>query len=355
MRQLQSRNQSIPVSTQRLDLAKLQHALGETTALVEYISLDRELRAFVVTDRGVEIIPNLGSEDEAGLLLGQLRFQIDALRYGADRMRKHLPELTKRTRHHLQELYNLLLRNVEERIGDRRLMVVPHRALNYVPFHALDDGTGYLIERREVGYAPSATVLLHCLEQPLRPLQRALLLGVSDERTPRVREEINTLTSLFPESDALINERATLAALKELAHGADVLHLACHGQFRPDNPLFSSLRLWDGWLTVRDTYNLDLSGRLAVLSACETGVNEVIAGDELMGLARGFFSAGAPALLLSLWSVDDEATAELMSHFYKRLLGGQSLARALRGAQLQLLKKKPHPFFWSPFVVVGRW
>jgi CHAT domain-containing protein len=265
-----------------------------------------------------------------------------------------LPRLTTRIQHHLKALYDLLLRPLKERTNGRRLIIAPHRALYYIPFQALHDGSGYLIERCEVAYVPSAIVLLHCLAQPRRPLQRALLLGVADEQTPRVREEIQTLAPLFPEAVALLDERATLAALQEFSPGADVLHLACHGQFRPDNPLFSSLRLGDGWLTVRDTYNLDLKCELATLSACETGVNEVAPGDELIGLARGFFSAGAPSLLLSLWTVDDEATAQLMTSFYRCLLAGHNPAKSLRAAQLDLLKKQPHPFFWSPFMIFGR-
>ncbi|HKQ51012.1 MAG TPA: CHAT domain-containing protein [Pyrinomonadaceae bacterium] len=353
-RQLQQRKQSILTHTQTLDTAELQRRLSTDTALVEYTSLDGELLAFVATNEGIEVIRNLGDEEEAGELLGQLRFQIDALRYGARALRKHLPNLTERIQSHLQALHTLLMRPILKHTGERRLIIAPHRALYYIPFHALHDGTGYLIERREVAYAPSAVVLLHCLAQPQRPLQRALLMGVADEQTPRVSEEIDALAPLFPESIALLNERATLAALQEYAHGADILHLACHGQFRPDNPLFSSLRLGDGWLTVRDTYNLDLKCGLAALSACETGVNEVAPGDELIGLARGFFSAGAPSLLLSLWTVDDETTAELMASFYKLLLAGNAPAAALRAAQLEQLKKQPHPFFWSPFMIVGR-
>lgn len=354
MRQLQQRNQNILTHVQSLDLEELQPRLADETALIEYTSLDGELLAFVVTNRGVHVVRNLGQETEVNSRLAQLRFQIDALRYGARAMRKHLPNLTERIKHHLQALYDLLLRPLEESIGERRLIIAPHRALYYIPFHALHDRERYVIERREVAYAPSAVVLLHCLAQPQRPLQRALLLGVADEQTPRVRDEIEALAPLFPEAVSLLDERATLAALQEYAHGADILHLACHGQFRPDNPLFSSLRLGDGWLTVRDTYNLELKCELAALSACETGVNEVAPGDELIGLARGFFSAGAPSLLLSLWTVDDEATAGLMASFYKRLLAGESPAAALRAAQLELLKEQPHPFFWSPFMIVGR-
>ncbi|HJU56534.1 MAG TPA: CHAT domain-containing protein, partial [Pyrinomonadaceae bacterium] len=354
MRQLQQRNQNILTHVQALDIDQLRPKLADDTALIEYTSLDGELLAFVVTGRGVRVVRNLGNEMEVNARLAQLRFQIDALRYGARAMRKHLPNLTERIKHHLQALYDLLLRPLEESTEGLRLIIAPHRALYYIPFHALHDRERYVIERREISYAPSAVVLLHCLAQPQRPLQRALLLGVADEQTPRVRDEIAALAPLFPEAVSLLDERATLAALQEFAHGADILHLACHGQFRPDNPLFSSLRLGDGWLTVRDTYNLELKCELAALSACETGVNEVAPGDELIGLARGFFSAGAPSLLLSLWTVDDEATAGLMASFYRRLLAGQSPAAALRAAQLELLQEQPHPFFWSPFMIVGR-
>jgi CHAT domain-containing protein len=170
-----------------------------------------------------------------------------------------------------------------------------------------------------------------------------------------VREELAALAPLFPESIALLDDQATLAALREHAPAADVLHLACHGQFRPDNPLFSALRLGDGWLTVREAYGLELNCGLATLSACETGVSAIAPGDELIGLARGFFSAGAPAVLVSLWTVDDESTATLMSLFYGRLCAGDRPAAALRFAQCQLLRQRAHPFFWSPFVLLGRW
>jgi CHAT domain-containing protein len=135
-----------------------------------------------------------------------------------------------------------------------------------------------------------------------------------------------------------------------------VLHLASHGNFRLDNALFSSLQLSDGWLTVRDIYQLDLRHcDLVTLSACETGVNALAPGDEWIGLARGFFSAGAPSLLVSQWVVDDDATAKLMIDFYSHLRAGAGPAAALRSAQCKLLKEKPHPYFWAPFVILGRW
>ena len=190
---------------------------------------------------------------------------------------------------------------------------------------------------------------------PEGEFERALLVGVADEQTPRVREELEALAPLFADSKTLLDDAATISALREQAASADVLHLACHGQFRPDSPLFSSLRLGDGWLTARDAYTLDTRAGLVTLSACETGVSAVAPGDELLGLVRGFLYAGAPTLLLSLWTVDDEATAELMTDFYRTLRAGARPAAALRSAQLRQMRERPHPFFWSPFVITGRW
>jgi CHAT domain-containing protein/tetratricopeptide (TPR) repeat protein len=356
MRQLQQRGGAPALGrTDPLDVQGLQRSLGSDTALVEYTSLGGELLAFVVTGEKIEVVRGLADERAVAEALGQFRFQVGSLRYGSARMRSHLSALEGRARQHLRTLYDLLLRRVEPLLGERRLVVVPHRALHYVPFHALDDGDSYVVERREVSYAPSASVLGYCLARPERPFERALLMGVADEQTPRVRDEIDALAPLFPEATALLDARATVGALRERAPSADLLHLACHGQFRPDSPLFSSLRLGDGWLTVRDAYTLDVGASLVTLSACETGVSAVAPGDELLGLVRGFFYAGAPSLVLSLWTVDDEATAELMKDFYTSLRAGARPAAALRAAQLRQMQQRPHPFFWSPFVLTGRW
>jgi CHAT domain-containing protein len=268
---------------------------------------------------------------------------------------RHTPQLVERARHHLARLYDAVLRPFEGRLGNRRPVIVPHRALHYVPFQALYDGQQYLVERRAVSYAPSAAVLLHCLERPRQPIEHVLLAGVADGQTPHVRDELEAIARLFPGSQVLLDEAATVAAVRQAAPSADVVHLACHGQFRPDNPLFSSLRLGDGWLTVLDAYSLDLHCGLVALSACETGASAVAPGEELIGLARGFFSAGTPTLLVSLWTVDDASTAELMASFYTHVRNGLGPADALAHAQRELLPRYPHPYYWSAFTVLGRW
>ncbi|MDQ3750477.1 MAG: CHAT domain-containing tetratricopeptide repeat protein, partial [Acidobacteriota bacterium] len=290
------------------NLTNLQKNLGDDTVLIEYAEIDGEFSAFVVTDAAVRVFPHLCRADEIAKLLSRLHFQLDSLRNNPRLIESHFYELTLRTRRVLSELYDLLLRPLESAIGLRRLVVAPHRALHYVPFHALYDGFGYAIENREIAYAPGAGILQNCFGKPRRPFESALFVGVSDDRIPFVGEETKTLARLFPNSVTLLDASANYGELTKNTSDIDVLHLACHGQFRAENPLFSSLKLFDRWLTVRDVDSLKLNADLVVLSACETGVSRIAPGDELLGLVRGFFSAGASSLVLSLWNVHDQTT-----------------------------------------------
>ncbi|HKY43077.1 MAG TPA: CHAT domain-containing protein [Pyrinomonadaceae bacterium] len=356
-RQLQHRSGNGKAAQQEdlFSLTQLQTALGTHRALVEYTTIDDKLAAFVVTNEDIEVVRELGTESEIVAEIEKCRFQIDTLRYGSTQVRNHLPTLTQRTQKHLRSLYDRLLRKIEPKIGERHLVIVPHRGLYYLPFQALDDGESYLIERREVSFAPSAVVLQQCLARSEPQFGTALLLGVADERIPGVHQELHALDQIFGQIKRYSDEAATTEVLRSNAAGVDVIHLACHAQFRSDNPLFSALKLGDAWFTARDAYGLKLDCGLVTLSACETGMNAVAPGDELMGIARGFFSAGSPTVLMSLWTIDDEATTELMIWFYSELARTNSPASALRTAQMKLLNERPHPFFWSPFVVVGRW
>ena len=106
---------------------------------------------------------------------------------------------------------------------------------------------------------------------------------------------------------------------------------------------------------MRDICAQRLNAALVTLSACETGLSKIAAGDELLGLVRGFLTAGANALVLTLWTVNDEAAAQLMSEFYRNLRNENSLATSLQMAQLKFVEQDSHPYFWSPFALVGRW
>jgi len=110
----------------------------------------------------------------------------------------------------------------------------------------------------------------------------------------------------------------------------------------------------DGWLTVSEVYGLDLHNiDLVVLSACDTQIGQPTAGDEFVGLTRGFFFAGTPTVVASLWSVDDQATGLLMERFYAHMQEGMGKAEALRQAQMDVRAKYPNPYYWAAFVLSG--
>jgi CHAT domain-containing protein len=231
---------------------------------------------------------------------------------------------------------------------------VPHRLLHQVPFHALFDGEGYMLERFEISYAPSARVYSLCQQNAPRRSGKALVMGVADPLIPAVEKETRAVARYLPDAEVLSDERATSDALRGASSDCSVVHLACHGLFRADNPMFSSLKLQDGWLNAAEVMRLDLAGALVTLSACESGRNEVFEGDEPIGLTRAFLGVGASSLVVSLWLVKDEATASLMESYYKRLRDDAGPAEALRAAQLTIKDEYPHPYYWAPFVLVGR-
>lgn len=355
LRQFQQRSGDAGTTVRPFDLAQLQRDLGDDTALVEYMWLDGNALAFVVTIAALEVVDLDCREEDVQMAIQQFHFQLGALRHATAQLQRHMPMLNERARRPLATLYDLLLAPLTPLLGDRRMVVAPHQILHYVPFHALYDGARYVVETREVSTAPSATLLHHCLAAPASSLRRAVLLGLPDAYAPRVADEVAAIAPLFADALTLVGEEATSDGLQRHAPSADLLHLACHGRFRGDSPYFSALHLADGWMTVRDAYALRLNCSLVTLSACETGLSALMPGDDLVGLARGFFMAGAPALVVSLWMVDDAATAELMAIFYRHLLAGLRPAAALRLAQRSLLTTHPHPFYWAPFVLLGRW
>jgi len=117
--------------------------------------------------------------------------------------------------------------------------------------------------------------------------------------------------------------------------------------------MFSSFKLADGYFTAFDLFSLVCPTNLVTLSGCQSGMSEVTGSDDLIGLMRGFLYAGARSLLLSLWNVNDESTAELMVNFYREWQKGASKSEALRRAMLSVRERHPNPFYWAPFLLVG--
>ena len=329
--------------------------LGDDGALVEYGVLDDELFACVVTRAGVTLHRQLARWTDVLEGLRAARFQIDTLRHGAAPVHQHLARLTARTQVRMARLHALVWAPLESVLsGCRRVLVVPHAQLGLLPFAALHDGECFLANRHQLAVVPSARLAMRGLvRQPVRP-QRAVVLGESS-RLAHAAREARFVAELFPEGRAFVGESATIATLRANASGADVLHLACHGQFRSDNPMFSALHLHDGPLTVEVAESLSLQPGIVALSACETGMAELGTGDEMVGLVRAFLVAGAARVLASLWPVDDAVTAHFMASFYGALCCGESPGSALSTAQVEVMRQHPHPFYWAAFTLHGGW
>jgi hypothetical protein len=347
-----------------LDEALAMLAPGE--ALVEYFAVGDALGAMVLGDGRAATFRAIASLADVSARIAAVQFQINrALRPGAldgPRGKRLLGDAQRE----LAALARLLWTPIESAVKSaERVCIVPHGQLHAAPFAALWLGDHWLIERRTVHTAPSASMLQRLLAAPAgdtgqQSMPTALVVGVADEHAPKIVDEARLVATLLEQAGGstaslLIDSQATVAAITAAAPQASLLHLACHGRYAPDSPMGSGLRLADRWLTVRDISTLALSARLVTLSGCETGLSRVRPGDELLGLMRSLFAAGAKSVLGSLWRVDDEITREWMTAFYGslRTVGERTLAQSLRIAHLEVMGRHAHPASWAPFALAG--
>jgi CHAT domain-containing protein len=286
-------------------------------------------------------------------ILRMLHFQLSKFRLGPDYVRQFETSLLEAARAHLYDLYQELIAPIRDRLDGDHIIVVPHDVLHYIPFHALFDGEKYLIDDFTISYAPSASVYSLCSRGGTPEDGESLILGVPDDQAPFIEHEVRAVAEVVPRASTYLGSDATQAVLREKGRSSRFVHIATHGFFRKDNPMFSGIRLGDSYLSLYDLYQMDLPVELVVLSGCATGLNVVAAGDELLGLARGLIYAGARSLVLSLWDVNDESSADLMRAFYSSFTGKAKKSHALRAAMLQVREAHPHPYYWAPFLLVG--
>jgi CHAT domain-containing protein len=327
--------------------------MSEADVLVEYGVQDDELFACIVTPATVTLHRNLASWSKVLDALRAARFQIETLGHGATPVQQHIQTLTDRARIRMQQLHALVWAPIANMLEQcRRILVVPYGQLGWLPFPALHDGSAALAERFELAMVPSARLAVRGYRHQTLPPRKLLALGESS-RLPHAATEVTFVGSLFDHAKVFTGKQATLDALKAHAGQADVLHLACHAQFRTDNPMFSALHLSDGALTVELAETLSLQPGLVVLSACETGLSEIGCGDEMVGLVRAFLIAGTARVLATTWPIDDQHAARFMARFYKARLRGHPPANALRQAQVETMEDAPHPFYWAAFTLYG--
>lgn len=263
-----------------------------------------------------------------------------------------------------RELYVRLIDPLQLRGGDT-LVLVPHSSLHYLPFQSLSNGRRFLGQEYDVVYAPSSGVLIDLLERGTRRRDNLLAFGNPDVGDPRLdlpgaQREVKQVSALIEHASVFTRTGATEVRFKAMAPSFSVLHVAAHAEVDEIDPLYSFIRLAptgevSGDLEAHEIYRLDLSdAELVTLSACDTGLGKIARGDEIWGFYRTFLGAGASALLVSLWPIDDVATERFMVAFYDALRT-QTPAAAMRHARRTLMENTAyaHPFYWSAFNYIG--
>ncbi|HKV90956.1 MAG TPA: CHAT domain-containing tetratricopeptide repeat protein [Candidatus Angelobacter sp.] len=333
---------------------ELQAILPENAQLVEYYIARNRFYVCLISRKEFKIMA-LGNVMPVREKLRLLQLQLAKFRLGEDYLQSLEKSLLEATQAHLEELYSLLIAPFRKELIAEHLIIVPHAFLHYLPFHALSDGGKYLIDDFSISYVPSSSIFAVCQEkrQP-QSHGNALVLAVPDARAPFIADEARFVASAMEDANLFMGDEATEERLRTLGPQSRFIHIATHGYFRQDNPMFSSLRLGTSQLSLFDLYQLQFDAELVTLSGCGTGMNVVIGGDELIGLVRGLLYAGAQTLMVSLWEVHDQSTAEFMADFYRNFKSSANKANALRKSVLNLKQKHRHPYFWAAFALVGK-
>lgn len=306
-------------------VAALVGVLGDK-ALVEIVELDGHLHAVVVTAERL-VQRTLAPAAEVAAELEAMHFALRRLA----RSHGSAPSLevaVSAVGYAAKRLDSLLLDPLASDIGDRALVVVPTGRLHVTPWSLLPSCLG-----RAVTVTPCAALWHAAVAQAPPGGDRAAVVLVAGPGLPYGAEEVARLARSYRGATRLVGERARVAAVLAALDGARLAHVAAHGTFRSDNPLFSCLAMADGPLTVYDLETLGRAPDTLILSACESGLSGLRPGDELMGLAAAVLSLGTRNLIASVVAVPDEQTASLMLDVHRHLRRGATPAEALCRAQ----------------------
>ncbi|MEA2716598.1 MAG: hypothetical protein QOI99_915, partial [Actinomycetota bacterium] len=315
----------------RVDVRALRGALGDR-ALVEYVTHEDQLYGVTVTRDRVRLIA-LGATAVVAQEKAYLLFALRRLLLG--RARGLGPDVLAPTARRLEELLVAPL-GLDPAIP---LVVVPTGLLHGLPWSCLPG-----LQGRDTTIAPSAAIWLGRAHPPSSvpsasvaspALAGARVALVSGPQLPGAEAEVRQLACLYPAAEVLVGPAATTANVLGAMERADVVHLAAHGHFRADSPLFSSLLLADGPLTVYDIEQVRTVPRLVVMSACDAAVADVRTGDELLGTAAALLGLGVRSVVAPVFAVPDDATTPLMVALHRLLVDGvppsAALARAAPG------------------------
>lgn len=350
------------VSPRSATAREVAQRLASSEAMIEYLVSDSGCVAFVLTRDTVAVITLGTTRRDLVRLVEFVRGTLE---------QRGSPRSDSLWRAPMRRLHRALVEPLERSnllTETKRLVIVPHGELHYLPFAALIDGDAhYLVESYEISVTPSASVWLALGERATAPATASVLaVAPRPDALPASRREVAAVARTAGAGARLMTGAdATEDAFRREASAYRVLHLATYGVLNKHNPLFSFVELapggeHDGRLEVHEVFGLSLTADLVVLSACQTGLGsgtltDVPAGDDWVGLTRAFLHAGARRVVATLWPVDDWATAAFMDRFYERMAAGEPPARALASAQ-RAMRGAPataHPFYWAGFVIAS--
>ncbi|MGA9769460.1 MAG: CHAT domain-containing protein [Blastocatellia bacterium] len=360
-------------------LAETQAQMPDKVQILQYGVLKDKLLMWVISKEEFKSLEsNIGSNELSELVKNYLRSLTI----------KHSSELEEASQM-AKRLYDILISPAGASLKkDKSLCIVPDKILNYVPFNALvSPASGeYLIKDYPVMTSPSSNVFLACCDAARRKEHESggRLLAIGNQYfdrneysrlddLPSAVEEAKAVGGFYTGKDShvLIDTRASIAEITSEMEKANVLHFASHTVIDEINPMKSRLLLsrrakttgnsygTDGVLQASEIYEMNLApAQLVVLSACQTGIESFYRGEGAVSLARPFIAEGVPLVVASLWSVDSDATAKLMTSFHKhRKQDGLSTIEALHQAQLDMLsgsvERYHHPYYWASFNLIG--
>ncbi len=360
------------VSIEPVDADGVAAGLDAGTALLYYWIGEESSAAWVFSRNGMRSVNLDLTASEARRMVDLCRQVVRRtaeFRGGGDwRSDIQIPVPDRRpvsAREQFSEAYKRLISPVYPLLEDyASIGIVPHGPLHFLPFQALiaPDGT-FLVEKHNLFYVPSSSVYEQCLEKEGHPRLDFMGMALGDlslgtfSGLPGTTWELDQIKTNFPQGTFTYEQSSTESFFKENAERYEYIHLATHGMMNPVQPVFSFMLMNptqadDGQLTVNEVFGMNLNARLVTLSACETGLGDLSRGDEVVGLSRAFIFAGSPSVIVSLWSVADRPTAELMASFYRHLKDHPPFV-ALNMAQRETMKKFPAPFYWAPFQLIG--
>lgn len=350
--------------------AAIRASLPESVTLVEYAMLRDRLLVWLVTRDGLRLVPVAIPAHEIGLRVARL---IDDLREERE------PDVVRTSSGELAQALFAPIRPFLRR--GSTIVFIPDQVLNDVPFGALFDAAAgaFLVEELRLTVAPSATMFVRLLSRAARAPRAGsetwLVVGnpAFDQKLfpsfrplPGSEREATGIAALFSgRATLLTGAQATKAAVLERLGASGAVHLGVHAQANRDSPLLSKILLApgkdggdSGALTAYELYARPMPAtRLVVLAACSTATGRLAKGEGVLSLARPFLAAGVPAVIASLWQVDDAAAEELMRLFYQRLRGGDDALTALGAAQRSLLTLAPRSgrtqASWAAFQFIG--